>query len=371
MNGVLGMASLLQGTELTWEQREYVETIRTSAEALLTVINDILDLSKIEAGRIDIEEIGFDLRKTMEEASGLLMPQARVKGLELACHYPPELPSDFRGDPGRIRQVLLNLGGNAVKFTERGRVVLEARPIRVGEDRVTVRLQVDDTGIGIAPEKLAVVFDSFTQADSSTTRRYGGTGLGLTVSRRLVELMDGRIGVESERGRGSSFWFELDLPRHAPTAADSPAGGSPAPAAATTAKQPPLPGVRVLLVEDNVVNQRVARKMLEQLGCSVSVVGNGHEAVMAASPRMHDVILMDCQMPVLDGYEATAAIRRAEESTGARVPIIAMTAHAMEGDRAKCLGAGMDDYMAKPIRPPELLQMLQKWCPGGEIERAA
>jgi PAS domain S-box-containing protein len=355
MNGVVGMASLLLDTPLSEDQRDCAETIRTSAEALLTVINDILDLSKVEAGRIDLETVDLDLRTLMEETADILGPQARRKGLALGCHVPPEMPR-LLGDPARIRQVLLNLVGNAVKFTDTGEVVLEA-VLLGGDDRgVTVRIQVRDTGVGIPAAKQAAIFEPFTQADSSTTRRFGGTGLGLTVSRRLVALMGGSLRVESEPGRGSRFWFELTLGRQVPAFAES----APAETGASIA------GACVLLAEDNVVNRKVARRMLTKLGCRTDAVANGREAVQAATSTRYDAVLMDCQMPEMDGYEATLAIRRLETSAGRRTPIIAMTAHAMEGDRAKCLASGMDDYLSKPVRLPELLAVLRHWCATGD-----
>ena len=505
MNGVIGMTGLLLDTDLTPEQREYAETVRVSGESLLRLINDILDFSKIEAGKLDLEVIDFDLRTTMEETAEILAPKAGEKGLELACVIGQDLPSSVRGDPGRLRQILINLTNNAVKFTDRGEVVIQAELAEEKDGHAVIRFSVIDTGIGIAQDRLDKLFDAFTQADASTTRKYGGTGLGLAISKQLTEMMGGQIGIESEVGKGSTFWFtaaferqpggvqptrviRVDLRdkrllvvddsetsrkvlgacleqwgcRH--TAADNgeqalallrkaseeddpfdlalldkvmpgmdgeelgraikadpllaptrlvmvtslgqrgdvarlePLGfagylvkpvkpsllydclvtvlGKPA---AGTGKAEPdrlltrhslaedeahareqRGKARILLAEDNVVNQRVAVRILEKLGYHADTVANGREAVEALRTLPYDLVLMDCQMPEMDGYEATGEIRRME-GKDKRTPIVAMTAHAMEGDREKCIEAGMDDYVSKPVAPAQLAEVLDRW----------
>jgi len=485
MNGVIGMADLLAESSLDEEQRDFVGTIRTSAEALLTVINDILDVSKIEAGKMTIEHVGFDLRSLLEEVAELFAPRAVKKDLELGCALPPALPRHVRGDPVRLRQVLTNLVGNAIKFTEAGRVTLEAGVLTETATHVRLRLTVRDTGIGIPKERQHAIFESFTQADGSTTRRYGGTGLGLTISRQLTALMGGELGLASEPGVGSAFWVEIGLEREdvveaepltAPAsltglrvlvvddfdvnrriyceqlrswgcAADAVAGGAAAlealqaalgadpyrlvlldmhmpdmdgamtaaaikadprlaavpivllssigtcsraemhahgfaamltkpvrqshlrdvvaavaGGAARPAVSSALParahlGLRVLVAEDNAVNRKVALQMLARLGCTATAVEDGARAVAAVAAADYDVVLMDVQMPEMDGFEATAAIRR----RGSRVPIIAMTAHAMEGDRERCLAAGLDGYLAKPVKMDELARVLAQY----------
>ena len=499
MNGVIGMTGLLLDTELTAEQREYAETVRRSGEALLAIINDILDFSKIEAGKIDLEAIDFELRITVENVLELLAERAYGKGLELAYLPYATLPTWVGGDPGRLRQVLTNLVGNAVKFTERGEVVVQSTLVEETDQDALIRFAVTDTGIGITPEARERLFQSFSQADSSTTRRYGGTGLGLAISKRLVEMMGGTIGVESTPGNGSTFWFTVRLAkRPVPSTAprvdvtelrrlrvlgvddnatnrallvaqfsawemhvDCVANGARAleclrmahrdarpydlaildhqmpdmdgmtlaraiksdPVLATlplvlltsvsyrgcageaqhagfsafllkpirqsqlydciiavmgTATAPAPPRLitrhtlkeaqaqlraRVLVAEDNAVNQKVAVRMLEKLGCRVDVVANGREAVEASARLPYQVLFMDCQMPEMDGYEATAVIRQRELHAGTRIPIVAMTANAMQTDRERCLAAGMDNYISKPVEPKELATTLQKWLP--------
>jgi len=355
MNGVIGMANLLLETPLTEEQRDYALTIRNSADALLTIINEILDFSQIEAGKLKIEPADFDLRRTVEEVVALLAPRAHEKGLELACHIAKELPVQLHGDGVRIRQILCNLVGNAIKFTHQGEVVIEVRLLEELGDGVRVLLCVRDTGIGIPKDRQEAIFDSFTQADSSTTRRYGGTGLGLTICRRLSERMGGRIWLESEPGEGSRFFVELPLGK--------------AQNSQTLAEHDHLPalmqethlGLRILLAEDDAVNSKVAQRMLEKWGCEVRVVENGAEALRELERSTYDLILMDCHMPGMDGYEATRAIRRREEGTGEHIPIIAFTASAMENDREACGLAGMDDYVTKPVKPEELQRVLRRW----------
>jgi PAS domain S-box-containing protein len=351
MNGVLGMTDILLDTPLAPDQREYAEIIRSSGQSLLDILNDVLDFSKIEAGRLDIEPIPFDLVSAVGDVVGLLSSSAAAKGLDLALKVTPDTPRNLVGDPGRVRQVVLNLVGNAIKFTECGHVRVTLSGVETG-GQAEVRIAVSDTGIGIAPTVQGRLFAPFTQADSSTTRKYGGTGLGLAISQRLIDLMGGRIGVESVEGVGSTFWVTLTLPRAKPAAGPI---AEPPPHAS-----PPVPaGRRVLLAEDNPVNRIVAFRMLESLGFRVDGASNGLEAVDLWSRLPYDIVLMDCQMPELDGYGATQAIRSREEP-GRRIPIVALTANAMSGDRELCMAAGMDDYLAKPLRRDELVATLAR-----------
>ncbi|HKS36395.1 MAG TPA: response regulator [Verrucomicrobiae bacterium] len=507
MNGVIGMTNLLLDTELSRQQRSFGETIRNSAESLLTILNDILDFSKIEAGKLTFETLDFDLREAVEDSLELLAERAQNKGLELACHFAADVPVHLRGDPGRLRQVLTNLVGNAIKFTDHGEVVLRVSRETATDKEAVLRFAVKDTGIGIAPDSQARLFDAFTQADSSTTRKYGGTGLGLAICKKLVRMMRGDIGVKSVPGEGSTFWFTVGLERqlqgtarHAKARAhvanlrvlivddnatnrevlhhqtlawkmrnDTAASGAQAlellrasvsagdpydlaildmqmpemdgltlartikadrtladvrlvlltslgdrltaeqlnatgiedclikpvkqsrlldcistvmgktaaepgptaPSAASGADShvSDLPKMRILVAEDNSVNQIVARGMLRKLGYEPDVVGDGNEALAALRSIHYDVVLMDCQMPELDGYEATRTIRRLEQQrtapfdSASPVHVIAMTANAMEGDREVCLAAGMNDYVSKPVRLEDLQAALERSGP--------
>jgi len=354
MNGVLGMIQLLLMTELTGEQLEFVNVAQSSGRTLLALIDDILDLSKIEAGKVTLENLSMNLGDRVNEVVEGLRVQAAAKGLVLHARVSPDIPRLLRGDRRRLRQVLTNLAANAVKFTEHGEVTLEAALESQGAGKATVRFTITDTGIGIRPDQLAGLFSPFTQADVSTTRKYGGTGLGLAISKQLVELMGGTIGVDSREGRGSTFWFtavlDMELPRRKP--AGGPAG------AQRRADVPVRPG-RILVAEDNATNRHVALAQLRKLGYEAQAVSNGAEAVEKVQGGGYDLVLMDCQMPVMGGIEATRLIR---QSTG--IPIVALTAHAMPGDSDRFLSEGMDDYLAKPVELKQLVDVLAKWVPG-------
>ena len=504
MNGVIGMIELLLGTDLSKEQHRYADTIRSSGEALLAVINDILDFSKIEADKLELEHIDFDLRVTIEDAAELLSVRAHEKGLEFISRVDPEVHTFLKGDPGRLRQILINLGSNAVKFTARGEVIIEVKLGSESEDRTHIRVEVRDTGIGIPVDKIGLLFSAFQQVDASTTRRFGGTGLGLAISKRLVEAMGGEIGCESVDGSGSTFWFTavfdkqpqqvrgfgidptriqglhvlivddnatnrlilseqlaswqarhdeaenaaqaLDMLRSAKVAGDpfrvvisdmqmpemdgeslgksikadpeirdtilvmmtslgrrgdakrfkdigfsayltkpvkqsqlydclatvvgAAAAESPAPEVALvtrhTLSEARRHKVRILLVEDNPTNQQVALGILAKLGFRADAVGNGREAIRALETAAYDLVFMDVQMPVMDGFEATADIRSGQTAIAdPKIPIIAMTAHAMKGDRERCIEAGMDDYIAKPIAPRAMAEAIDKWLGHG------
>ncbi|MCX6568099.1 MAG: PAS domain S-box protein [Candidatus Aminicenantes bacterium] len=512
MNGVIGMTGLLMATELTEEQRRYAETVRSSGEALLSVINDILDFSKIEADKMELEELDFDLRAMLEDTAELLALKAHEKSIEFIYRIDPGMHTFLRGDPGRLRQILLNLGGNAIKFTPRGEVTIEVKAESESDDHLKARFEVKDTGIGIPQDKIGLLFSAFQQADASTTRRFGGTGLGLAISKRLAGLMGGEVGVESVEGRGSTFWFTAVLgkralpperrerspragirgvrvlavddnptnrlvlaeqlaswgARHAEAAgakealdmlcaaraegdpfrivltdmnmpeidgetlgktikadaelrdtrlvmitsygkrgdakrletlgfsayltkpikqsqlydclatvlgAADPLAKTPDAALVTrhTINEARRRGIRILLAEDNATNQQVALKLLEKLGFHADAVADGRQAVEALETRSYDIVLMDVQMPVMDGFEATRAIRSgAAKVPNPRIPIIAMTAHAMKSDRERCLEEGMDDYISKPIAPQALAEALEKWAaPAPERSSAA
>jgi signal transduction histidine kinase/ActR/RegA family two-component response regulator len=354
MNGVLGATELLADTPLDHEQRRLVETASHSAAALLVLIDDVLDLSRIEASKLTLQEKIFDLRALVQEAVDLMSITARDKPITLSCTIARRLPRSVIGDPTRLRQVLVNLLHNAVKFTERGRVVLEVRLLEATAEDVRLRFDVRDTGIGIAEDQFESVFDAFTQVDSSSTRRHGGSGLGLAIVKHLAELMGGRVGVDSQLDQGSTFWLELAM-KSGPETAPMPV---PAPPSREVA---PLPPARILLAEDDAVNQMVVTAMLEKLGCVVDIVADGDAACRAVASRRYDLVFMDCHMPVLDGFEATRRIRQ-EAGVGApRTPIVALTADALAGDRERCLDSGMDDYMTKPVSAAQLAAAVRRW----------
>jgi len=350
MNGVLGMNNLLLGTALTDEQYEYARSIGDCAGSLLTIIDDILDISKLEAGKLALEVLDFDLRRVLEGVRSIVSTKAREKGLEFSIDVAPDASGIYRGDPTRLRQVLLNLAGNAIKFTEEGRVAIAVTTCLGAAVGKTLRFEVIDSGIGIDDAGLARLFQKFTQADSSVSRRFGGTGLGLAICKELVELMGGRLGAVSAPGAGSTFWLEIPLlPGEASGLTDNRG-----PQAAAI----PRRSLRVLLAEDNDVNQRVATAILAKAGHRVEVVEDGAQAVAAAEAGGYDVVLMDMQMPGLDGVQATARIR-ASTSEARTVPILALTAHAMAGARDECLRAGMNDYVSKPFDPALLVARVE------------
>lgn len=382
MNGVLGMTDFLLGTHLSPEQQEYAESIKRSADSLLALINDILDLSRIEAGKLRLDRADFSLHSTITETASMFALQARAKGLEFVSTIVPGVPEFAMGDPGRLRQVLTNLLGNAIKFTERGEVGLTAEIASQMRDVLQLKFTVTDTGIGIPPGEQGRLFDTFTQVDESNTRKYGGTGLGLAISKQLVELLGGEIGVESEPGKGSRFWFTvkfgksaravsasvpaIKIPGKAGTASRSSANGTAGStngAGETTEASSLQASIRILLAEDNEINQRITLRLLQKLGLQADVVVNGREAVAALEKKKYDLVLMDCQMPDMDGFEATAVIR-SREGSSRRQTICALTANAMDGDRERCLAAGMDDYISKPVGLEKLRDALHRWIPG-------
>jgi two-component system, sensor histidine kinase len=355
MNGIIGMTDLLMDTRLDAEQDDFVRTVRSSADALLAILNDILDFSKIESRRLTLETVPFGVAECVGEAIRTMTVQADAKQLAMKLEIEPSVPVSVSGDPLRLRQVLVNLIGNAIKFTHAGQILVQVRIEPSGADTATrvLRFSVTDTGIGIAPEHQSIIFEAFSQADGSTTRRFGGTGLGLTISQSLVTMMGGRIWLESAVGRGSTFHFTATFGEVVVAAA--PEVREPAPVTANGVTRR-----RVLLAEDNAVNQQVAVGLLTRRGHLVTVVANGKDAVEVSAREPFDLILMDLQMPVMGGLEATAAIRAREANSSRRMPIIAMTAHAMRGDRERCLDAGMDGYLSKPIEKDALYAAVEQ-----------
>ncbi len=382
MNGITGMTDILLDTKLTREQLESVDAIRCSTDSLLIIINDILDLSKIEAGKLEMESIDFDLRNTVETITDLLSDKAYERNILFSCAIDPEVPSLLRGDPGRLRQVLINLINNAIKFTEFGEVIVGVCLSGETESHVTVRFDIRDTGIGIPADRMDRLFKSFSQVDTTTTRKYGGTGLGLMISKQISELMGGQIGVDSEEGKGSTFWFTVvmekqlvgqqqdqvemgDLENDRVMVVDGDDANHQIPDGHKRR-------VRILLAEDNVINQKIALRILEKkLGYHADVANNGREVIESLERFDYDLVLMDCQMPDMDGYEATGVIR--DEGSSVRdhgISIIAMTANAMKGDREKCLEAGMDDYISKPINRQEFTKVIKQYLYNREVHPA-
>jgi len=358
MNGIIGMVEVLSMTTLTKDQKEYLDSISCSAESLLTILNDILDYSKIEAGKLIIESVRFNLKQMLDQIAQLMSAQSRNKNIKILVDYSEELPTFVIGDPTRIRQIIMNLSGNAIKFTTKGHVLIRTQRIESPESNCKYLFEVIDTGIGISEENQKKIFNKFTQADGSTTRKFGGTGLGLSICRELVSLMHGEIGVKSILNEGTTFYFILDLP----SASDQ-----------TKINDDHLHhqgelldtfyGINILLVEDNLMNQKVTQELLKRMGCSVSIADNGLIALEILENKTFDLIFMDGNMPEMDGFEATKNIRESEKTQKKTpTPIIAMTALAMSHDRKKCLDAGMDDYISKPITKKAIIQVLKKYC---------
>ncbi len=354
INGVIGMMGLLVDTELSADQREFADAAKASAAALLSVINDILDFSKVEAGKLEFEDIDFDLQHLFRSLLKTFAFEAKNKGIALTLDVTPETPVYVGGDPGRLRQVLNNLVSNALKFTRAGEVSIRLAVERNGAEKNSFRIEVKDSGIGIPEEAKSRMFQPFSQADASTSRRFGGTGLGLSICKHLVERMGGTIGVDSVPDKGSTFWFTVVL-------------------RSAVAPVPTTEGLiahfsklsdrrfRVLVAEDNAINQIITLRMLEKMGLNVDAVANGREVLDALQAFPYDLILMDCQMPELDGYEATRMIRASKTLPRTNIPIVAMTANAISGDRERCLEAGMSDYVSKPVRPADLYTVLTRW----------
>ncbi|HEY8189777.1 MAG TPA: ATP-binding protein, partial [Micavibrio sp.] len=359
MNGIIGAADLMQSTPLNREQGSYLATIHKSAKGLLQLINDILDISKIEAGRMDIASEPFDLLLMCEEIRSIMFVSAR-KGIDMDVIWKPETPRFVIGDPGRMRQILINLVGNAIKFTERGSITINVEG-KDDKESCLFHIVIEDTGIGIPADKIDTIFDKFTQAEEMATRRHGGTGLGLAICKQLVQMMGGHIVAESEAGHGSRFIVTLRMAKATATQARQ------AGAEARQEIDPDLmfSSVRILLAEDNPINQMIAGEMLMQYGCHVSYAGTGSEVLRKIETQSFDVIFMDCRMPEIDGYEATRLLRAHEGKKNLpRVPVVALTANAMTGDREKCEEAGMDDYISKPVQKQDIGAILQKWLPG-------
>jgi signal transduction histidine kinase/DNA-binding NarL/FixJ family response regulator len=357
LNSVVGMTELLLATPLSGQQTEYAAAIQTSANVLLALINEILDFSKIESNKLTLELVEFDPLKLIKETVSLFVPQVQERNLNLSYRLDPQLTGWLKGDPTRLRQILLNLLSNAVKFTHQGKIRVEVIVTRQTEDNLNLRFSVSDTGIGIPAKSLPELFEPFTQADSSTTRRYGGTGLGLTISQRLAGMMGGQIEVQSEEGVGSVFWFSLNFERALPVVV-------PPPENQVVGKRSGL----VLVVDDNELNRKIAVAQLKKLGYNTDIAEDGFEALEACNQKKYDLILMDCQMPRMDGYTATSQIREKELGDSSHIPIIAITANALAEDREKCLAVGMDDYLSKPVSLDQLRAVLNRWLiPGNPL----
>ena len=355
MNGVIGTLQLLEDTNLNPEQKEFVEIAHKSADALLAILNDILDLSKIEAGKLDFENIAFDLNQIIKDIAVLHSLKAEQQGVTILQRIDDSLPPALMGDPTRMRQIIVNLVSNALKFTDQGEVTIGVDAIRLSGNSVDLKISVSDTGIGISQDAQKTLFNAFTQADGSTTRKYGGTGLGLAIVSQLVEMMDGELGVESVEEKGSTFWFTATF-----QCADEVASTSVD--ADDNENVTPL-NARILLVEDNPINQMVAQKMLEKLGLKPAQANNGVEALTMLDKEAYDLVLMDCQMPEMDGFDATREIRKLsiKSINKQAIPIVAMTANVMSGDRERCIEVGMDDYIGKPVQRDQLESVLRKW----------
>ncbi|MBT3196349.1 MAG: response regulator [Gammaproteobacteria bacterium] len=354
MNGVIGLSHLTLQCDLSPEVREYLNKIQLSANSLLSIINDILDFSKIEADQLYLEKIDFELKKVLNQVSSIVMLKAKEKGLAIELDIAPEVPHYLNGDPNRLGQILINLMGNAIKFTDQGKVITQILLEQQQDKKIVLKFRVSDTGIGISEEHLGHLFKSFSQADSSTTRKYGGTGLGLVIAKQLVEMMEGTISVESQPNVGTTFTFTVSLQK-----GEEPQCSEVDKVESNALEIPQFDGLKVLLAEDDETNQMVAQYILLKAGAEVTIVANGVEASNAVNEDHFDLVLMDIQMPVMDGYEATQLIRNAHSIT--ELPIIAMTANAMKGVREKVLAVGMNDFLTKPIEVEKLYQALSCW----------
>ncbi len=369
LNGVIGMTGMLLDMDLNAEQHEYAKIARISGEMLLSLINDILDFSKIEARKLELERLDFDLASMLKDVVDLLAPGAHEKELELVCSIESGVPSRLRGDPGRLRQILVNLANNAVKFTEVGEIVIRVSLESEDNANAIIRFSVSDTGIGIPESRQDILFSPFTQVDSSTTRQYGGTGLGLAISKNLAELMGGKIGLESKEGKGSTFWFTAVLEKQPVVCGSADEisvrideNGTMKSSLQSLQFLKTASKIRILVAEDNPINQKVAQAMLKKMGLRADVVANGKEAVNVLQIIPYDLLLMDCQMPEMDGFEAARVIRQeGSKALNPGIPIIAMTAATMRGDREKCIQAGMSDFIAKPFQKRELAEVLARW----------
>ena len=361
INGVMGMTDLLVNTNLNEEQATMARTIQRSSDALLSVINNILDITKIDAGKLVLDDIPFDPRRIVNDATDILTYKIKEQDLRLSVHIANDVPGVVAGDAGRLRQILLNLLGNAVKFTEKGSIAVHVLVDKMTTETVVLHFSVQDTGIGIPESKLETIFDSFSQADQSTTRKYGGTGLGLSITRLLVQMMGGEVGVESKVDEGSSFWFTAGFRVCTPTEKSVALQSTQLDAQTeSSANENFASGLRILVVEDNPTNQMVAKGFLVKMGAEVALAQDGQQAIEAIQNAHFDLVLMDCEMPVLDGFEATSAIRKMNGKAADTI-IIAMTANAMQGDRDRCISAGMNDYLAKPINREDLQAKIDQW----------
>ncbi len=351
VNGILGMTGLLLDSKLTEEQRTHLEAVNSSAQGLLALINDILDYAKVESGKLDIEKVNFNLYDLFDESYNSFKYLAEQKGLTIKIELPENKTSYYLGDAGRIRQVLSYLLGNAIKFTNQGEILIKTSVKNLSSAQTQIYVEIKDTGIGVSSESLSKLFKPFNQVDSSSRRKHGGIGLGLSLAKQLIELMQGQIGVHSTLDKGSTFWFTLPLEAGTtPKASEDQQNFISAPYPA-----------RVLVVEDNQINQMVAVKMLDKFGYKSLAVANGKEALLALRESNYDLVLMDCQMPEMDGYEATAQIRKDSQIKNTQIPIIAMTANAFASDKERCLQVGMNDYLTKPMTPKTLSEAIYKW----------
>jgi signal transduction histidine kinase/DNA-binding response OmpR family regulator len=364
MNGVIGMTELLLETNLTDEQRHYAESVRSSSESLLALLNDILDFSKVEAGKMELEKVDFDLLRLLEELVATQSILAHEKGVEILFFAGPEVPTQLCGDPGRLRQILTNLVGNAIKFTTQGKVDVRVTVEEDGACDCLLCFSVRDTGIGIPADKIGILFDKFSQVETSTTRKFGGTGLGLAICKQLSTMMGGEIGVISEVGQGSEFWFTVRLGRSKRTEEMQQESDTLTSLNGVSEEEQLFAsnGARILLAEDNLTNREVALRLLLNMGLHADAVGDGAEALQALATTAYDLVLMDVRMPVMDGFEATRQIRSLQSAAlDHNVPVIAMTANAMQGDRERCLAAGMNDFVSKPVSKKALQSALAKW----------